>query len=69
VTFAEKKGYIERMMGLVEKAEDFRTAESHYNYVRGIMSAWYFDMSLSQKAWEEYSNQLEGLMVEKRKLN
>lgn len=68
MTSDQKRGYIERMIGLVEKAEDFRTADSHYNYARGVMTAWNIDLTISLKDFQRYDTQIEALMVEKRKL-
>lgn len=68
MTTDEKRKYIERMIGLVERAEDFRSASAHQDFVRGIICAWNIDLTISLEDWKRFDARIEELMVEKRKL-
>jgi len=68
MTTDDKEKYIQMMMKLVTGAESYERARDHASFVRGILSAWNADGSISIESFTQYCTDLELYMGVKRNL-
>lgn len=68
MTTEQKLNYIDSFMKLIVSAQTYRDAVSHASFVRGILAAWFSDMTITLDSFKKYNNDIEIMMDVKRKL-
>lgn len=61
--------YIEQFMQLLRDAETYQSAASHSSFVRGVLAAYFADLTLQVYDYQRFHFELEEVMEQKYKLD
>ncbi|QNO00328.1 hypothetical protein QGX21_gp079 [Pseudomonas phage phiPsa315] len=68
MTTDDKIKYIRSFMRLVSRAETYRDASAHSNFVRGMITAWHRDYTLPGADYKQLLADLDVMMAVKYNL-
>lgn len=64
-----KVSYLQDVLKLVGDAQSYEVAASHSSYLKGMVSAWHLDGTVSSADYLATCDTLETIMIDKRKLS
>ena len=68
MTSDQKIAYLGQFVDLVKAAKDYDSAIRHCTFTRGLLAAWYADLTISHESYDSIYNELQGIIDEKREL-